>query len=1038
MVTRARRIEGTPAAARRPRRYAWLRRLAVAVALIATTPALAAGRWDDFTGATFHNLSIDNGLPRQATRQVIEDADGFLWVGAYGGLTRWDGYRFHVYEPAPRQPGGLHDNFIQVMHNDAAGRLWLGTTTAGLIGYDRATDGFVSYRAGRDGLSHDVINGLADDGRGGLWIATAGGLDRFDTTTGRAAAEHPATADGAEIDRRVEAVLRDRRGALWIGTAGGLYRRAAEGRPFEKIALESPAAVAGRLFEDEGGRMWVGTNRDGAFLVEPGAATGRRIGEADVDRPDLPGERVTAFVQAAPDQVWIATQTKGIVVAGTDGQAFQRIRSIPAVPSSLPDNGVNGMYVDRSGLLWVATARGIGHVDLTQTGLTVLFGGAPGRRQVSESNFTAVAEMPDGRIWLGLRTQGIDILDPERGTITRIVPDPARPGDALPVDRVLSIAAGPDGSAYAGTEKGLFRIAADGSTVRRLTVPGRPADGRVDAVLVDGGDLWFGGQPGGVWRLPLDPASGPARQFGPDGMTDPRVTVLKRGPDGAIWIGTWQGLNRLDPATGRIEAWKNDIDDPASVNRGFVAALFFDRRDRLWIATLAGGLGLMEGRNAQGIPRFRRFTTVDGLPNNSPNMVLEDRAGRIWTSSDHGMASIDPDDFSMQVLREADGVTVRNFWVHSGTRTRAGELLFGGTGGLVMIDPARLTRSTFQAPVVVTDVRIDDAAVAPGPFNAASPPPLVVPAQANSFAVEFASLDFAAPQRLRYRYRLVGFDSDWNTTGAARRVARYTNLWPGDYRLQIAGTNSDGDWSARSRDIPVRIEAAWYQTQWAMFGAGMLAVALFAGGIQLRTAQLRRRRAELETQVDARTADLVRANEALVNARAELERLAGEDTLTGLPNRRLFLAQLELGLDRIRRQGGRLAVLFLDLDNFKGINDRLGHHAGDRLLHAVADRLRARLKPDETLARLGGDEFVVLVEGVVGDTEVAATAQALIDTLSRPFPLKGGGSWTVGVSVGVALCPEDGTTADDLLHAADRALYAAKAAGRGTWRLPQA
>ncbi|MGG2362372.1 two-component regulator propeller domain-containing protein, partial [Salmonella enterica] len=90
----------------------------------------------------------------------------------------------------------------------------------------------------------------------------------------------------------------------------------------------------------------------------------------------------------------------------------------------------------------------------------------------------------------------------------------------------------------------------------------RPADGRVDAVLVDGDSLWFGGQPGGVWRLPLNPADAPPRHYPGDRLSDPRVTVLKRGPDGAIWIGTWQGLNRLDPATGAIEAWKNDIDDP--------------------------------------------------------------------------------------------------------------------------------------------------------------------------------------------------------------------------------------------------------------------------------------------------------------------------------------------------------------------------------------------------------------------------------------------------------------------------------------------
>ncbi|MGQ3031597.1 MAG: diguanylate cyclase domain-containing protein, partial [Ferrovibrionaceae bacterium] len=202
--------------------------------------------------------------------------------------------------------------------------------------------------------------------------------------------------------------------------------------------------------------------------------------------------------------------------------------------------------------------------------------------------------------------------------------------------------------------------------------------------------------------------------------------------------------------------------------------------------------------------------------------------------------------------------------------------------------------------------------------------------------------------------------------------------------------------------------------------------------------QLRRRRAELEAEIAARTAELVRANAALTAARAELEQLAGEDALTGLPNRRVFETRLQRALDRLRQEGGRLAVLFLDLDNFKALNDRLGHPAGDGLLRAVADRLGARMKANESLARLGGDEFVVLVEGVIGDTEVAATAQGLIDTLADPFPVPGGGNWRIGVSIGVALAPDDGHSPDALLHAADRAVYAAKAAGRGTWRLPQA
>lgn len=165
-----------------------------------------------------------------------------------------------------------------------------------------------------------------------------------------------------------------------------------------------------------------------------------------------------------------------------------------------------------------------------------------------------------------------------------------------------------------------------------------------------------------------------------------------------------------------------------------------------------------------------------------------------------------------------------------------------------------------------------------------------------------------------------------------------------------------------------------------------------------------------------------------------LEHLAHHDPLTDLPNRMLLNSRLEHALDRIGRKGGLCAVLFIDLDRFKAVNDTLGHGAGDDLLQMVAARLRERLRDTDTLARLGGDEFVAVLEEL-DDADTAGTvARDLIDRLSAPFVLPGGQSVEVGGSIGISLCPDHGDDPATLIKRADEAMYQAKQAGKGTYR----
>lgn len=170
------------------------------------------------------------------------------------------------------------------------------------------------------------------------------------------------------------------------------------------------------------------------------------------------------------------------------------------------------------------------------------------------------------------------------------------------------------------------------------------------------------------------------------------------------------------------------------------------------------------------------------------------------------------------------------------------------------------------------------------------------------------------------------------------------------------------------------------------------------------------------------------------HAQTELEHLAHHDALTDLPNRALLYSRLSHALERARRQGTQLAVLYLDLDGFKAVNDQLGHQVGDAVLQQVAQLLTTRLRGADTVARLGGDEFVLLLEGLPGEgggEHALVVAHTVARLLSQPLDVGCSQPVVVGASIGIALYPQHGNDADSLLALADGAMYRAKQAHTG-------
>jgi diguanylate cyclase (GGDEF)-like protein len=354
-------------------------------------------------------------------------------------------------------------------------------------------------------------------------------------------------------------------------------------------------------------------------------------------------------------------------------------------------------------------------------------------------------------------------------------------------------------------------------------------------------------------------------------------------------------------------------------------------------------------------------------------------------------------------------------------------MLFGGVGGMTVVRPERLSSWTFQPQVAITDIRIGGKPVPAGLLNSgAVSGPLTVSPMANSIAVEFSALDYSAPERNRYAYRLDGFDPGWVESDAVHRLASYTNLPPGNYTLQLRGSNRDGAWSLRTLSVPIQVLPAWYQTVTFRIAVVLAALALVGILVQARTLYLRRNQRDLERQVVERTAELR-------ESQRQLEQIAYYDTLTALPNRRMFTEEFRELIVLARLQNQRFALLLIDLDRFKQINDSLGHDAGDALLIEAAIRLQAAVRKSDCVARLGGDEFGVLVSQNPAATDIENICHRIIESFVMPVSVSGTNVKS-SASIGVAVFVDHGATLDSLYKSADLALYEAKRAGGNLWR----
>ncbi len=837
----------------------------------------------------FGHLTNREGLSSNWVQAILQDHQGFLWFGTQDGLNRYDGAGFKVYRHDPHDPFSLPSDVAGALLEDRQGRLWVGSNwgNEGVSLLDRRLDRFTTYRPAPGARVGNAVRTLLEDRQGRLWLGTDDGVAQLRPETGQFR-RFPLLSQGreGETGAMVLSLFEDSRGRFWVGTSQGLLRLDRERGTYERVpgragdvnGLHNSEIWA--FHEDESGGLWIATLGAGLHHFDPQTGQDERFLPDPRDPHSLVNARVRRIVPAGPGRLYLGTENGGLEAFDLRRRTFEH--NLPGIddPASLNSSSIWSLALDDQGTLWIGTFNG--GVNFLSPYLQRFQLLEPRRGGLDDSHVTSVLEDRRGTLWIGTDGGGLNHYDPATGRFTYYRSDPNDPG-TIGSDAVWTLFEDSRGEIWTGGwAAGLGRLDPASGRVRRYRHDA--ADPR--SILSDhvwgihelrSGELLVLTQLGAEL---LDRRTGAFTRLAdlyPDSGRDVTLYGAAEDAAGNLWLVGNTYVGYLDRRTGRVARYWNDPRDPQSLGAGWTQAVLVDHVGNVWFGTQRG----LSCLTAAG-QRWRRYTTADGLADDTVVGMLEDAAGGLWISTSRGLswlpdATSVPDKPAIHAFDARDGLQGLEFTRNACAKARDGTLFFGGARGLNWFRPDAMALNPRAPRVAITGLRIQGRSVRPGekgsPLEVAIDETERVSLSPRDGVVtlEFAALDFALPGKNRYRYRLEGFDADWSEPSEQHAVT-YTNLpWGRDFTFRVRAANNDGVWNEQGASLRLSVRPPLWATPLFRSTLGILLAGAVVLAYRRRVSRIHAHARELEAKVAERTRELDLAYNELQARTRELE-----------------------------------------------------------------------------------------------------------------------------------------------------------------------
>lgn len=828
----------------------------------------------------FDHLTTDNGLSQATINCIYQDKKGIIWIGTNDGLNRYDAYSFKVYKTDPDDSLSISGNSIVSIAEDNQNNLWIATRNNGLNFYNRKLDRFQRFLhipGNNTTITSNELKKVFVDSKGNIFIGTFGyGLTIYNPEKKEFKNYHHLSEDLTSLsDNYVFSILEDDNNQYWIGTEcgsidlfdfnNGVFKKYIFKNDYKRFGWD----IGVSLFKDSKGSIWIGTNGNGLYVINP--QTGNvltlnlKVNESGFT------ERIVTSITDFGGNIFVGTDGYGLYIFNPSYQLIGQLTNEPGNAYSLSNNAVYSLLSDHSGSLWVGNYQGgINLYNVLKYKFKHYNQQIGNANSLSNKSILAIYQDRNQRTWIGTDGGGLNLFDPATNDFKHFKNNQS---DAASIsgDVVKSIFEDHLGNLWIGTyANGLNLMDRTNNRFKRyISKKDDPASLGFTNVWVIYEDtknnLWIGLMGGGLDLM--DRQKGTFAHFkhsenDEQSISSDNIKTIFEDSKDNLWIGTeGGGLNLMNYKTKTFTHFRNNPKDPSSIPGDDIRAIAETHDGNIWIGT-SNGLSIINNTTKKvAIPKLN-----DSLPNKIINGILEDDHGNIWISTNKGITRYNLTSNKIHNYDASDGLQGNDFNYTSVFKSSVtGHMFFGGTNGFNVFKPDEIKDNLSSPEIIFTSLFVSGILVNVGDIinkrviltkELSEIEKLTLSHRESFFEIEFAALDFISPAKIKYKYKLEGEENDWKYTTANKRIATYMKLDPGNYKLRVQATNSDGIWSNKEAVLNIRILAPWWKT-WVFRVIALLLLGFLLFSVYLmRLNSIKIQKKKLEEAVDNRTYEL--------------------------------------------------------------------------------------------------------------------------------------------------------------------------------------
>lgn len=745
---------------------------------------------------SFKHLQVEDGLSHNSVICMLQDSKGFMWFGTKDGLNRYDGYSFKIFQHEIKDPKSIGSNFIRCLY-EYKDYIWVGTDT-GLFRYDEKTESFSLIEVTRNLPILDVESNT----NGSLWFTTSSGFFKLDT--------HNSKARPEKYDKfTANYVTHNNNGEVFAASPDELFTYVPENNSFQKIHLNFNSSVVKptiTAIEVKGNNeLLIGTKDHGAFIYDLSVKTLKSI-LPDIENPLF----IRGFQLKGKNELWIASES-GLFIYNFKSKTYQNLKKNYGNPYSLSDNAIYSLVLDKEGGVWVGTYfGGVNYYPKPFTPINRYFPRV-GENSISGNAVREIKKDNFGNLWIGTEDAGLNKLSLSTGKFINYTQGAGRGN--LSHYNIHGLLA-KDNELWIGTfEHGLDVMDIRSGTIIRhynTNKGGLRSDFIFHIYETKAHDIYVLTSSGIHIYQPATDCFKVVEGF-------PEIyhyTYLIEDHAGTLWAGTyWDGLYYFNPKTNKKGFYRYHRDDAGTLSSNVVNGIFEDSSNRLWVTT-ENGLNLFNSKSK----KFKRYSKGNGFPSNVSYSILEDRHKMLWISSSNGLVKFDPSKNDIKIFTKSNGLLSDQFNYCSAFQDKYGEMYFGSVKGLISFNPDKFEKNTYNPPLYITDVFIDNKDVPVGKEDSPLGKSIIfsdaikLRNHQSTFRLEFSSLSFTSTDMTQYWYKMEGLNDSWVNVGKNHEV-NFTELPAGEYVFKVKALNNYGLWSKEYRSLAITVMPPFYASK---------------------------------------------------------------------------------------------------------------------------------------------------------------------------------------------------------------------------------